>query len=274
MYCGTAPYAYTIAARILLLILFLCMWLSPCVAVRTPQMTTGLKRFLRHRYGAGSFQHELGANEFDFCQKGGICLSSEVGWKQLKGFKRLSSTQPLDAALWPEDWPNPPRRHQLMGQNVLPDFYRELLRRIAMVLERDIRDYCLDKGIDLGVDVFTCVFNWSSLTGQIVTNICLPFDKKEVKRKLKHYDGLRKDYHWCSFHGPYLQVQLGPRKTNNGKTVSEYVHRIICFAFHGAPTRKRYMVCHSCNNKSCLNPSHMYWGDHEDNASDWKRAQS
>ena len=38
------------------------------------------------------------------------------------------------------------------------------------------------------------------------------------------------------------------------------------------PTRAKVLLCHACNNASCSNPRHLYWGTYRDNYDDAKKA--
>lgn len=62
---------------------------------------------------------------------------------------------------------------------------------------------------------------------------------------------------------------VGPRgygrMTING--ASRCVHVISCEMAHG-PRPHRMEAAHSCNNKRCLNPRHLRWATHTENAQD------
>ena len=45
-------------------------------------------------------------------------------------------------------------------------------------------------------------------------------------------------------------------------------HRVICEARHGRPPASRPLACHSCGNRWCVNPNHLYWGTYKNNAED------
>lgn len=45
-----------------------------------------------------------------------------------------------------------------------------------------------------------------------------------------------------------------------------YAHRYVCIVAHGPANGKSAL--HRCGNPSCVNPKHLYWGDHRDNAED------
>lgn len=51
----------------------------------------------------------------------------------------------------------------------------------------------------------------------------------------------------------------------NGKLLG--THRVSYFLKHGK-INDDLMVCHKCNNPSCVNPDHLYQGDNSDNMID------
>ncbi|MFJ6010182.1 HNH endonuclease [Streptomyces halstedii] len=61
----------------------------------------------------------------------------------------------------------------------------------------------------------------------------------------------------------YGQMKIGGKE---GSYVR--VHRIACEARNGPPTESKSHALHSCNNKLCVNPWHLYWGDNADNQRD------
>lgn len=45
-------------------------------------------------------------------------------------------------------------------------------------------------------------------------------------------------------------------------------HRLIYRITHGVDLKKSQFVCHSCDNRKCIRPSHLFVGTHLDNQKD------
>ena len=56
----------------------------------------------------------------------------------------------------------------------------------------------------------------------------------------------------------YLQVKLA-------SGVWEYAHRLVMWALEGPPSPLYNQVMHTCDNKMCLNPIHLMWGNEVEN---------
>ncbi len=48
------------------------------------------------------------------------------------------------------------------------------------------------------------------------------------------------------------------------------VHRMMYEFVHG-PIPKDMYVCHHCDNKKCMNPTHLFLGTQKDNMQDWTK---
>lgn len=52
-----------------------------------------------------------------------------------------------------------------------------------------------------------------------------------------------------------------------GKLGNAFAYAIVC-GMVGLTCKVGFELCHSCNNKKCVNPNHIYIGTHEDNIRD------
>lgn len=56
----------------------------------------------------------------------------------------------------------------------------------------------------------------------------------------------------------------------NGKEKNVDAHRFVCLAAHGLPD-ENLDAAHSCGNRLCVNPKHLYWATKKQNLEDAKR---
>lgn len=59
----------------------------------------------------------------------------------------------------------------------------------------------------------------------------------------------------------WFYLKRGQRKTHAA-------HRLAWSLWNHQPVPERHMICHTCDNRSCVNPAHLYCGTGYDNNTD------
>ena len=119
-------------------------------------------------------------------------------------------------------------------------------------LVRELDKACLSQGRSHREDAFLKVTQDTCLMAKPPTSTARPLSSE---------GWLSTSAVWHGGGGKYWYYGIG------GEYVCA-VHSLVCWWFHGAPpAADKVVACHYyCNKSLCLNPLHLCWGSHDDNA--------
>jgi len=86
---------------------------------------------------------------------------------------------------------------------------------------------------------------------------------KSISEHMKNY---QIDSNGCWIFGGYHDKN-GYGVFTHGRGKQLRAHR-ASFEFHHGGLNAEMLVCHSCDNPSCINPNHLFTGTHKDNTQD------